>query len=536
MSSFYPESEAVPDYHKGQQNGHTVRRSHDDGAPDAMLQALGYAPELVRNRSTFQVAFMSFVLASIPYGLATTLLYPLTGGGMTCVIWGWLAVSLIIICVAASLGEITSVFPTAGGVYYQTYMLAPHYCRRILAYLCGWNMVIGQVTITLAVQYGTALFFIGCINIFTDADGNPIFANTTWQTFLIFLAIVIVCNLVCALGNKWLPMLDTAAVGLTFVGVIALVIVILVLAKGGRRSAEFVFTDFTPQSGWTPGWSWMIGLLHAAYATSSTGMIINMAEEVRDPAIQIPKAMLATVVANTICGLFFLIPLMFVIPEVSEVILNLQPVPVIVNAAVGNQGGAFALMVPLILLAVCCGCCCTTACARCIWSFARDEAMPGFQIWNKVNRSLDVPLNAMMLSMGVQILLGLITFGSSAGFSAFSGVGVIALTLSYAMPIAVSLLGGRKYVRSGRFYLGAFGAVANVVALAWSLLVIPLFCMPLVVPVTTATMNYASVVFVGFTAIAAVWYLVYSRKHYSGPPTSEGAVADVAHKHSMDKA
>jgi len=82
--------------------------------PDIYLQALGYTPELVRSRSTFQVAFMSFVLASIPYGLATTLFYPLNGGGSTCVIWGWLAVSCITMCVAASLGEITSVFPTAG--------------------------------------------------------------------------------------------------------------------------------------------------------------------------------------------------------------------------------------------------------------------------------------------------------------------------------------------------------------------------------------------------------------------------------------
>jgi len=84
---------------------------------DQLLENLGYKPELSRNRSTLQVAFMSFVLASIPYGLATTLVYPLIGGGPVNIIWGWVAVSLIIVCVAASLGEITSVYPTAGGTY-----------------------------------------------------------------------------------------------------------------------------------------------------------------------------------------------------------------------------------------------------------------------------------------------------------------------------------------------------------------------------------------------------------------------------------
>lgn len=41
---------------------------------------------LLRNRSTLHVAFMSFVVASIPYGLATTLFYPLINGGPVTII------------------------------------------------------------------------------------------------------------------------------------------------------------------------------------------------------------------------------------------------------------------------------------------------------------------------------------------------------------------------------------------------------------------------------------------------------------------
>ena len=53
----------------------------------------------------------------------------------------------------------------------------------------------------------------------------------------------------------------------------------------------------------------------------------------------------------------------------------------------------------------------------------------------------------------------------------------------------------------------------------WSLLAIPLFCMPSTIPVEAATMNYASVVFIAFTIISAVWYVVWGHKHYAGPPT-----------------
>lgn len=100
------------------EQGGFASSQQDVGLAAEQLAGLGYVSELERSRSTWQVAFMSCVLASVPYGLTTTLVYPLYGGGPTDIIWGWVAVCLIMTCVAASLGEITSVFPTAGGVYY----------------------------------------------------------------------------------------------------------------------------------------------------------------------------------------------------------------------------------------------------------------------------------------------------------------------------------------------------------------------------------------------------------------------------------
>ncbi|KAI9166424.1 amino-acid permease [Paramyrothecium foliicola] len=496
------------------------RPSNQDSA-DQLLENLGYKAELSRNRSTWQVAFMSFVLASIPYGLATTLLYPLAGGGPVNIIWGWVAVSLIILCVASSLGEITSVYPTAGGVYYQAFMLAPPKWRRVASWICGWLYVVGNITITLAVNFGTTLFFVGCINVFETEPGVGVFPAETYQVFLIFLAITFLCNAISALGNRWLPILDTAAIFWTFAGVIAIMVSVLAIAKNGRHDAKYVFTHFEASSGWPDGWSFCVGLLHAGYATSSTGMIISMCEEVRQPSTQVPKAMVITILINTFAGLLFLIPLVFVLPEISELIVAAQPVPVIIKSAIGSSGGSFGLLVPLMVLALLCGIGCTTAASRATWAFARDGAIPGSGWWVKVNHKLDVPLNAMMLSMVVQIILGVIYFGSAAAFNAFSGVGVICLTASYAVPIAISLFTGRKQVREGQFYLGKLGTFCNVVAIAWSLLAMPLFCMPTFIPVTPETVNYAPVVFVAAMLISGTWYWVWGHKHYAGPPTHE---------------
>lgn len=347
---------------------------------------LGYKPELLRNRSTLQVAFMSFVLASIPYGLATTLIFPLVGGGPVNIIWGWVAVSLITVCVAASLGEITSVYPTAGGVYYQAFMLAPANWRRVASWTCGWLYVVGNITITLSVNFGTTLFFVGCINVFEKEPGVGVLEGSNYQVFLLFVAVTLLCNAVSALGNKWLPWLDTAAIFWTFAGVIAMMVTILAIAKNGRHDAKYVFGKFENSSGWPDGWSFCVGLLHAAYATSSTGMIISMCEEVQKPSIQVPKAMVATVFINTFAGLLFLIPIVFVLPNIQGLILLPQPVPAIITSAVGSPGGAIGLLIPLMVLALLCGVGVTTASSRCTWAFARDGAIPGSRWWMKVNR------------------------------------------------------------------------------------------------------------------------------------------------------
>ncbi|KAM5356766.1 hypothetical protein ACJ41O_003412 [Fusarium nematophilum] len=416
---------------------------------DDILESLGYTPELQRNRSTLQVAFMAFVLASIPYGLSTTLSNPITTGGPVNIIWGWVAVSALIIC-----------------VYYQTFMLAPARWRREAGWICGWLFVVGNISITLSVTIGTSTFLVSCINVFEREPGVGVLSGEPYQVFLLFVGVTLLSNAISALGNKWLPWLDTAAIFWTFAGVIALVISILVVAKEGRHDAKWVFTHFENNSGWTDGWAFCVGLLHAAYATSSTGMIISMCEEVRRPDVQVPKAMVATVLINTFAGLLFLIPIVFVLPDLKFLadLASAQPVPPTIKLAVGSSAGAFGLLIPLIVLGIICGIGCITASSRCVWAFARDGAMPGAKWWTKVNRRLDVPFNAMMLSMVIHLLLGLIYFGSTAAFNAFSGVGVLTLNASYATPVAINLLTKRKQVKSAKFSLGAFGYVANAVA------------------------------------------------------------------------
>lgn len=172
------------------------------------VEETGYVAELIKNRSTAHVAFMSSVLSAIPMAISVSLYFALINGGAAGLLWGFVVVSLIVCCVALSLGEITSVYPTAGGVYYQTYMLASGRWRRLTAWICGWSYVLGNVLITLAVNYSTMAFIIDAANIFESEPGVPVFEAKNYQIFLLFVALTVLCTAVSALGNKWLPYLD----------------------------------------------------------------------------------------------------------------------------------------------------------------------------------------------------------------------------------------------------------------------------------------------------------------------------------------
>lgn len=197
-----------------------------------------------------------------------------------------------------------------------------------------------------------------------------------------------------------------------------------------------------------------------------------MCEEVHQPAVEVPKAIVGGVMLNFLVGLCTLIPIAFVLPDIA-MLANLpsgQPVPVILKSATGNSAGAFCLTIPLIVLGLICGVSCVTSASRCTWAFARDGAIPGSKWFKQIDPRFEVPLNAIALGMAVELLLGLIYFGSTAAFNAFSGAGVIFLTVSYACPVAVSfILRRREVIKQGSFDLGPLGGFCNIVCLCMSI-------------------------------------------------------------------
>lgn len=357
---------------------------------------------------------------------------------------------------------------------------------------------------------------------------HPDWVAKDWQLLLIFYAICMISLVICATMNKFLPMVDTVCAAWTSLSILIIMIALSVKAEAGRHSAAWALGHFDSSfSGWG-GFTFFIGLLPAAYTFSAIGMISAMAEECSNPSIKVPKAISLCVPVGGLAGLFFILPICFTLPPLEDIIASPygQALPYIFYRVMGTPGGGLGLMFLVMMITLFCSISITVAASRCTWAFARDDAVPGAKLWSQVNVSLGVPLNALILTTIVQMLLGLIYLGSSSAFTAFVSVGVMALAISYAVPISLSLWHRRREVSTARWNCGPIiGPIVNVVALCWICFEVVLFSMPTALPVTQVTMNYASVVLVGFLVMSAIWYAVHARKAYKGPPESDGIAA-----------
>lgn len=474
------------------------------------LDKLGYVQELTRNRSLFTLLFQTLAIAAIPYGEGGPLMSAIYGGGPLSIFVGWIVVCILDECVALSLAELASRWPTSAGPYYWSFQIVPQRSKVVLSFINGWVWLIGNWTITLSVNFGFASLLSGTISMY-----HPDWSANDWQLLLIFYAICLASFVICTFGNRFLPMIDTICAAWTAISILIIMIALSVKADVGRHDASYALGHYdTSLSGWG-GFTFFIGLLPAAYCFSAVGMIASMAEECSNAVVKVPQAISLCVPVGGIAGLFFIIPICVTLPPLEDILLAPagQALPYIFQQVMGSPGGGLGLIFLVLAITLFCSISITVAASRTTYAFARDEALPLSKLWAKVNSRLGVPVWSLVLVTVVQMLLGLINLGSSSAFTAFVSVGVVALAISYAIPIGASVFHKRQEVNNAKFNCGpVLGLVVNIIALVWIAFELVLFCMPTVLPVTAVTMNYAAVVFVGFMAISAVWYGVYARK------------------------
>src|SRR5512142_1028894 len=124
------------------------------------LHKLGYAQQLFRGMGGFSNFAISFSIISILTGAMLLYGYGLKFAGPVINTIGWPLVSIFVLAIAASMAELASAYPTAGGLYYWAHRLGGFRW----AWVTAWLNMAGQVTITAGIDIAAAIYVVGWIS------------------------------------------------------------------------------------------------------------------------------------------------------------------------------------------------------------------------------------------------------------------------------------------------------------------------------------------------------------------------------------
>lgn len=460
---------------------------------------------------------MSFAILNTWICLAGSLGIVMPSGGSVAFLYGFIFCVLCNLCMGASLGEMASIWPTAGGQYHFTYSLCTEKWRRGVSFWVGWTNIAGWLTLVTTEAFFSAQFFSAAAVI----GSNGVYEIKAWKTYLIMVAISSYGTLVNIFGNRILGTYNDCALYWSVLGVV--VISILILATSDKNDPEFVFTDFANETGYNDGIAWMLGLLQSALSLIGYDVVMHMTEEMPTPRKDAPQAILLSILVGGTTGTAFILVMLFSLTDPETVFATKTGMAIteLIYQAVANRA---ATVVVTVMLAICfvngtMGC--MTSGSRLLYSMARDGGMIFPSIFSRIHPTLSVPIPALLFVQLFNLIFGLLYLGPTVAFGAYISSCTILLNLSYAIPILILLLRGRATLLQYQtpetpFKLGRWGYLCNIVSVVFVFVTNVFFCFPAALPVGTANMNYVSAVIGIFVLLLSVYWGVYG-KRFQGP-------------------
>ena len=484
------------------------------------LHELGYAQELARTMSGFSNFAVSFTIISILSGCLTLYGYGLNTGGPAVIVWGWPVVGIFTLAVGLAMAEVCSSYPTAGGLYYWSAKLARSN-GPAWSWFTGWFNFLGQVAVTAGIDFGLASF----LNAYLDLQFN--FASGPGHTVLLFGIVLLLHALLNVRGVKLVSLLNNVSVWWHIVGVL-IIVGALAFLPSKHQSVSFVFTKFVNNTGWHSSfYVVLLGLLLAQYTLTGFDASAHMTEETRDASRAGPRGIVTSIVVSLIAGWILLIGVTFAIENYDGTVnssTGVPPVQVFIDA-LGQTGGKLLLLIA-IGAQFFCGMSSVTANSRMIYAFSRDGALPGSQLWHRINHRTRTPANAVWLAAGFAFILGVPYLVNATAYAAVTSISVIGLFIAYVIPTLLRIRAGDSFV-PGPWHLGRWSRPIGVVAIAWVAFITVLFMLPQTSPVTLKTFNYAPIAVLVVLGFAGIWWLVSARKWFTGPRV-QGSPEEIA--------
>lgn len=430
------------------------------------LNLFGLAQQLRRRlgaAASFGLSFQSLGLIGAVFLFAGPALQK---GGPSVVSIGLPIAALFGLLVSASLAEMSSAVPTAGGVYHWASALG----TRRWGWYAGWFHLAGHLAM-MALMNGACAFILDkLLSLWLNYPSS-------WITTGLLLCFITASQ---AAVNHWgtgrTGALQEAGVLLHAAILAAIIGGIFVTFGRSVYSPELLYTfQNVSLDGHVTPWAFIAGIMMLQKLFIGADGAAQASEEINDPRIRVPWAIYFSAVYTLIGGFVLLMCLTLVLPAIVGTTLFSSGDSLLAAAALdGWQGNSLVLVV--IAAAIWgSGNSELLICSRAVFCLARDQALPYSRVLSQVSHERQTPLASILMTAVLSIALfeaGRLAGGGETGTFVLLGFAVLCLQLAYAIPIWIKLrLRGRhRLLADAPWHLGSYSGIVNRTALAWLLL------------------------------------------------------------------
>jgi amino acid transporter len=427
-----------------------METSHGSKQSSGMKRELGWY-------ASFSVAF-GFV--SIATGIFTTYGAVLnTSGGRG--IWAWPITVIGQLMVALIFGALAARMPISGYAYQWVSRIA----HPVWGWLMGWVSFAFLIVVVVAVDYTISATILPALFGYVATPAN------NWAiTAVVMLLQAILVAISTRITNK----VNETAVTIQIIGMIGLTILLFVVGSVAGQldlgqlfaSAPVGDADYWAFGGITDAGPFPLAFLLGAFTIVGFESAANLAEETKNPARVIPKAMAQAVLSLGVLGMLFLIAITALAGDLNELAESSTPVATVITSVLGPVVGNI-LLVLVVISIFSCGLVITLSGTRLVWAMARDERFPGWQFLRKVSPTRHTPLAASLFFFIItQAVLAIFAGTTDALFSLFSAATLLPAMI-YAGTVLMYAIKRKSLPPSQGFTLGRWEIPVIVLASAW---------------------------------------------------------------------
>jgi amino acid transporter len=543
----------------------TQERSRDDQiAQDVKdLHGLGYAQELYRTMGGFSNFAISFSIISILTGAVILYDYGLAWAGTAAVLLGWPLVTVFVLLIAASMGEIASAYPTAGGLYYWASKMK----NNRWGWWTAWLNLIGQFAIVAGINWAAANFLNATIITPILAQAGITYDNTTiilangsqaiLTGALLTMGILMLLELVLNIaGINLVAILNQVSVW-WHIAIVAAVVVLVFLAGKPDISGLTLFAiqpqdvagswqndlgivklDYGPAISYPIALAFLFSLLQANWTYTGYDASAHVAEETVGARMSSAWGVFLSVAVSAVVGFIFLLALTTHLPDLKTLFPAVLDDTTIPASSQYYFGGGYAvieilkynldsivivgfglgdlLLAGIAIAMAFCGLSSVAAAGRMLFAFSRDDGIPGSRWLKKVSHRFRTPANSLTAIVVVAWLF------SVAAFIVGTGVAVVIITaistiFLYAAYGVVIYLGATTtdWLNFRVWSLGRWSKPIAWLAIFWVIVLMVLFSWP-----TSGNISFPFMI--GIVLLLLVYYFGWARTRFQGPKVQGG--------------